>query len=91
MRSVYWKITSTFPKTSTCKDAKEKFLNYFNVTILVMDFIRDISIAKDGNIMIKKIILFSIVFDQRIGNGAEAVGFGNSIKNYLEARILGII
>ena len=59
-------------------------INYPDVAILAMHFIRDTPIAKDGNVVIRKILPFSIVFDHRVVDGAEAVRFGNSIKGYLE-------
>lgn len=59
-------------------------INYPDVAILAMHFIRDMPIAKDGNVVIRKILPFSIVFDHRVVDGAEAVRFGNSIKGYLE-------
>ena len=59
-------------------------INYPDVAILAMHFIRDMPVAMDGNIVIRKILPFSVVFDHRVVDGAEAVRFGNSIKSYLE-------
>ncbi len=59
-------------------------INYPDVAILAMHFIRDMPIVKDGNIVVGKILPFSVVFDHRVVDGAEAVRFGNAIKSYLE-------
>lgn len=59
-------------------------INYPDVAILAMHFIRDMPVAMDGNVVIRKILPFSVVFDHRVVDGAEAVRFGNSIKSYLE-------
>ncbi|MCL5106028.1 MAG: hypothetical protein M1331_01350 [Candidatus Marsarchaeota archaeon] len=50
----------------TYKDAK-KFLNYPNDAISAMHFIKGMSIAKNRNIMIKRILPFSILFNQDNG------------------------
>jgi pyruvate dehydrogenase E2 component (dihydrolipoamide acetyltransferase) len=59
-------------------------INYPNVAILGTSMIRDTPIAENGQIKIAKIMPFSLVFDHRVVDGAEAVKFGNVFIKYLE-------
>ena len=59
-------------------------INYPNVAILAAMKIRDMPIAQDGMVKIAKIMPFSLVFDHRVVDGAEAVKFGNALIKYLE-------
>jgi pyruvate dehydrogenase E2 component (dihydrolipoamide acetyltransferase) len=59
-------------------------INYPNVAILGILKIRDTPIVEDGQIKIGKIMPFSLVFDHRVVDGAEAVMFGNTLIKYLE-------
>ncbi len=59
-------------------------INYPNVAILGITRIRDMPIVEDGMVKIGKIMPFSLVFDHRVVDGAEAVKFGNALIKYLE-------
>ena len=59
-------------------------INYPEVAILGIHMIKDTPVVIDGAIVIRKILPFSITFDHRVVDGAEAVSFGNAIKRYLE-------
>lgn len=59
-------------------------INYPNVAILGITRIRDMPIVEDGMVKIGKIMPFSLVFDHRVVDGAEAVRFGNALIKYLE-------
>ena len=59
-------------------------INYPDVAILGVHLIRDMPVVKDGKIVIGKVLPFSLTFDHRVVDGAEAVKFGNAIKGYLE-------
>ncbi|MGC8687468.1 MAG: dihydrolipoamide acetyltransferase family protein [Candidatus Micrarchaeia archaeon] len=59
-------------------------INYPDVAILGIHLIRDMPVVKDGNIVIGKVLPYSISFDHRVVDGAEAVKFGNAIKSYIE-------
>jgi pyruvate dehydrogenase E2 component (dihydrolipoamide acetyltransferase) len=59
-------------------------INYPDVAILGVHLIRDMPVVKDGKIAIGKVLPFSLTFDHRVVDGAEAVKFGNAIKGYLE-------
>ncbi|MGC8537961.1 MAG: dihydrolipoamide acetyltransferase family protein [Candidatus Micrarchaeia archaeon] len=59
-------------------------INYPDVAILGVHLIRDMPVVKDGKIAIGKVLPFSLTFDHRVVDGAEAVRFGNALKGYLE-------
>ena len=59
-------------------------INYPNVAILAITKIRDMPIVDEGMVKIGKIMPFSLVFDHRVVDGAEAVRFGNALIKYLE-------
>jgi len=59
-------------------------INYPNVAILGTTKIRDWPMVEDGMIKIGKMMPFSLVFDHRVVDGAEAVKFGNALIKYLE-------
>ncbi len=59
-------------------------INYPDVAILGIHLIRDMPVVKDGKITIGKILPYSISFDHRVVDGADAVRFGNAIKKYIE-------
>ena len=59
-------------------------INYPEVAILAINKVRDMPVVKDGKIVIGKVLPFSISFDHRVVDGAEAVKFGNSLIKYLE-------
>lgn len=59
-------------------------INHPDVGILGAGMIRDMPIAENGQIKIAKMMPFSLVFDHRVVDGAEAVKFGNALKKYLE-------
>ncbi len=59
-------------------------INYPEVGILAVHLIRDAPVVENGQIKVGKILPFSISFDHRIVDGAEAVKFGNAIMRYLQ-------
>ncbi len=59
-------------------------INYPEAAILGIHLIRDMPMVRAGKIEIRKILPFSIVFDHRVVDGAEAVKFGNALIKYLE-------
>ena len=59
-------------------------INYPDVAILGIHLVRDMPVVKDGKIVPGKVLPFSLVFDHRVVDGAEAVRFGNALKSYLE-------
>lgn len=52
--------------------------------ILGIHIIRDSPVVVDGKIVVGKILPFSLSFDHRMVDGADAVKFGNAIIKYLE-------
>jgi pyruvate dehydrogenase E2 component (dihydrolipoamide acetyltransferase) len=65
-------------------DFSVPMINYPEVAILGIHLIRDTPVVKDGEIQIRKILPFSLTFDHRVVDGADAVAFGNALKRYLE-------
>ncbi len=59
-------------------------INYPNVAILGVHMIREMPVAQDGMVKLGRILPFSLVFDHRVVDGAEAVKFGNLLIRYLE-------
>ena len=59
-------------------------INHPDVGILGVGIIRDMPIVENGQIKTAKIMPFSLVFDHRVVDGAEAVKFGNALIKYLE-------
>ncbi|MEM3781655.1 MAG: dihydrolipoamide acetyltransferase family protein [Candidatus Micrarchaeaceae archaeon] len=59
-------------------------INYPDVAILGIHAVRDFPVVENGMVKIGKILPFSLVFDHRVVDGAEAVKFGNALKKYLE-------
>ncbi len=59
-------------------------INYPDVAILGIHLVRDMPVVKNGSIVVGKVLPFSISFDHRVVDGAEAVKFGNSLIKYLE-------
>jgi pyruvate/2-oxoglutarate dehydrogenase complex dihydrolipoamide acyltransferase (E2) component len=41
-------------------------------------------VVKDGKVVVGKVLPFSISFDHRVVDGAEAAKFGNALIKYLE-------
>lgn len=59
-------------------------INYPEVAILGVHMIKEVPVVKDSKIVIGKQLPFSLVFDHRVVDGAEAVKFGNTFKRYIE-------
>ncbi|MCL5106059.1 MAG: 2-oxo acid dehydrogenase subunit E2 [Candidatus Marsarchaeota archaeon] len=59
-------------------------INPPDVAILAVHFIKDMPVAVDGKVEIRKVLPISITFDHRAVDGADAVKFGNAIKAYIE-------
>ncbi len=59
-------------------------INPPDTAILAIHLIKDMPIVKDNQIVIRKILPFSITFDHRAVDGADTVKFGNAIKAYIE-------
>ncbi|MDE1860864.1 MAG: 2-oxo acid dehydrogenase subunit E2 [Candidatus Micrarchaeota archaeon] len=59
-------------------------INYPEVGILGVHLIRDMPVAVDGKVKVGKVLPFSIVFDHRVVDGADAVTLGNALIKYLE-------
>jgi pyruvate dehydrogenase E2 component (dihydrolipoamide acetyltransferase) len=59
-------------------------INYPEVAILGIHLIRDMPVIKDGKIVPGKVLPFSIVFDHRVVDGADAAKFGNALIKYLQ-------
>jgi len=59
-------------------------INYPEVAILGIHLVRDAAMVKDGKVVVGKQLPFSLSFDHRVVDGAEAVHFGNSLIKYLE-------
>ena len=59
-------------------------INYPEVAILGVHMIKEVPVVQDGKIVIGRQLPFSLVFDHRVVDGAEAVKFGNAFKRYIE-------
>ncbi|MGC8538822.1 MAG: dihydrolipoamide acetyltransferase family protein, partial [Candidatus Micrarchaeia archaeon] len=59
-------------------------INYPDVAILGIHLIRDMPVVDNGMIKVGKVLPFSLSFDHRVVDGAEAVKFGNALIKYLE-------
>ena len=59
-------------------------INHPDVGILGVGRMRDEPVVKDGQIKIAKMLPFSLVFDHRVVDGAEAVKFGLALTRYIE-------
>ncbi len=59
-------------------------INYPDVAILGITLLRDMPVVKDGEVVAGKVLPFTVTFDHRVVDGAEAVKFGNAFKGYME-------
>lgn len=59
-------------------------INYPEVAILGVHLIKDTPAVEDGKIVVRKVLPLSLSFDHRVVDGADAVHFMNSVKEYLE-------
>lgn len=59
-------------------------INYPEVAILGVHLIRDMPVVVDDQVKIGKVLPFSLTFDHRVVDGADAVLFGNALIKYLE-------
>lgn len=59
-------------------------INPPDVAIIGILAIRDWQFFKNGKLEMGKVLPFTITFDHRVVDGAEAVKLGNSLKGYLE-------
>ena len=60
-------------------------INYPECAILGLGRIQDSVLVKEGKMQIRKTMPFSLTFDHRILDGAEAARFANRIKEILES------
>ncbi len=59
-------------------------INYPEVAILGIHMVRDAPVVENGAVRVGKILPFSITFDHRVVDGADAVKFGNALIKRLE-------
>ena len=59
-------------------------INYPDVAILGITLIRDMPVVDGDKIVPGKVLPFTVTFDHRVVDGAEAVKFGNAFKSYME-------
>jgi pyruvate dehydrogenase E2 component (dihydrolipoamide acetyltransferase) len=59
-------------------------INAPEVAIMGVHRIRDMPIAVDGKVVIRKVMGISLCFDHRVVDGAEATEFMNEVKKHLE-------
>jgi pyruvate dehydrogenase E2 component (dihydrolipoamide acetyltransferase) len=59
-------------------------INYPEAAILGTGMIQDMPVARNGKVVIRKMLPISLAFDHRILDGAEAARFVNDLKQYLE-------
>ncbi len=59
-------------------------INYPDVAILGITLLRDMPVVRDGAVVVGKVLPFTVTFDHRVVDGAEAVKFGNAFKGYME-------
>lgn len=59
-------------------------INYPEVAILGIHLVRDAAMVREGKVVVGKQLPFSLSFDHRVVDGAEAVHFGNALIKYLE-------
>ncbi len=59
-------------------------INYPDVAILGITLIRDMPVVDEDKIVPGKVLPFTVTFDHRVVDGAEAVKFGNAFKSYME-------
>ena len=59
-------------------------INHPDVGILGLGLMRDEPVVENGEVKIAKVLPFSVVFDHRVVDGAEAVKFGLALTKYIE-------
>ena len=59
-------------------------INYPEVAILGIHTIRDWPMITDGQVKIGKMLPFSLAFDHRVVDGADAAKFGNAFVKYIQ-------
>lgn len=59
-------------------------INHPNVGILGIHLMREMPVVDNGQVKIGRVLPFSLVFDHRVVDGAEAVKSGNILIEYLE-------
>ncbi|HLD15845.1 MAG TPA: dihydrolipoamide acetyltransferase family protein [Candidatus Nanoarchaeia archaeon] len=59
-------------------------INYPEAAILALGKIQDKAVVENGKINVKKILTFSLTFDHRILDGAQAARFAQDLIGYLE-------
>ncbi|MCQ4573735.1 MAG: 2-oxo acid dehydrogenase subunit E2 [Candidatus Brocadiales bacterium] len=58
--------------------------NHPEVAILGLGRIEDRPVAREGKVVVRKIMPLSLTFDHRVVDGADAARFVNTVKEYLE-------
>ncbi|MCL5100280.1 MAG: 2-oxo acid dehydrogenase subunit E2 [Candidatus Marsarchaeota archaeon] len=59
-------------------------INYPDVAILGVTVVRDWPVVENGIVKAGRILPFTLTFDHRVVDGAEAVRMGNAFKKYIE-------
>ncbi len=59
-------------------------INPPDVAILSFGIIKDTPVVKNGEVVPGKVMEFTLTFDHRVVDGADAAKFGNELKRYLE-------
>ncbi|MEM3851891.1 MAG: dihydrolipoamide acetyltransferase family protein [Methanomassiliicoccales archaeon] len=59
-------------------------INYPESTILAVHKVEKRAVVREGNVVVREMMYFTVACDHRLIDGAEAAAFGNRLKEYLE-------
>ena len=59
-------------------------INHPEVAILGINRIHDRPVARDGEVVVRKMMYLALSFDHRVIDGAVGAAFCNELKRYLE-------